>query len=98
MAGGTVQKSLTKERRSTQRRVINRVAQYTCGAGALPRACLVTNISDTGARLYCETDMPDTFTLAVTGADADIRRDCRVVWRLGGEFGVEFIRPGGRQK
>jgi hypothetical protein len=91
-----VQRSLIRERRNTQRRVINRVAQYYCGVGALPRACLVTNISDTGARLYSETDMPETFTLAVTGEDADIRRECRVVWRLGGEFGVEFIDRAAR--
>jgi len=29
--------------------------------------------------------------LAVSGEDADIRRECRVVWRLGGEVGVTFI-------
>ncbi len=80
-----------RERRSTQRRVINRVAQYHCGLGALPRTCMVTNISESGARLYCETDMPDAFTLALSGDDGDIRRECRVVWRLGGELGVEFI-------
>ena len=82
---------MAKERRKTPRRVINRVAQYHCGLGALPRTCMVTNISDTGARLYSETDMPATFTLLVSSEDADIRRECRVVWRLGGEFGVEFI-------
>lgn len=34
--------------------------------------------------------MPETFTLSVTGEDADIQRECRVVWRLGGEVGVTF--------
>ena len=29
---------------------------------------MITDISDTGARLYCETEMPDTFLLAVSGA------------------------------
>ncbi|HEY4141643.1 MAG TPA: PilZ domain-containing protein [Pseudolabrys sp.] len=81
---------LVKERRSTQRRAINRVAQYHCGAGALPRTCMVTNISDTGARLYSETEMSDAFTLSLLGEDINIRRECRVVWRLGGELGVEF--------
>lgn len=79
-----------KERRGTQRRVINRIAQYHCGIGALPRTCMVTNISDTGARLYCETDMPDAFTLSLSAGDLNVRRECRVVWRLGGELGVEF--------
>jgi hypothetical protein len=82
---------LVKERRSTQRRVINRVAQYHCGVGALPRTCMVTNISDTGARLYSDADMPDAFTLSLSGEDVSVRREYRVVWRLGGELGVEFI-------
>ena len=78
------------ERRGVSRRVINRVAQYRTGLGALPRSCMVTDISASGARLYSDTDMPETFTLSVTGEDADIQRECRVVWRLGGEVGVTF--------
>lgn len=87
-----------KERRGTQRRAINRVAQYHCGIGALPRSCMVTNISDTGARLYCETDVPDAFTLSLSlsGEDVNVRRECRVVWRLGGELGVEFTDRSAR--
>jgi len=34
--------------------------------------------------------VPDSFVLVVTGAET-IRRDCRVVWRLGNEIGVEFV-------
>jgi len=89
-------KPVAKERRGTQRRLINRVAQYHCGAGTLLRSCMVTNISETGARLYSETEMPDSFTLTMSGDDGDIRRDCRVVWRLGGELGVEFVESGAR--
>ena len=88
-------KPVVMERRGVQRRVINRMAQYHCGMGALPRTCMVTDISASGARLYSETEMPETFTLSVTGEDADIRRECRVVWRLGGEVGVTFT-DGGR--
>jgi PilZ domain len=84
-------KPLPWERRGVQRRVINRVAQYRCGLGALPRVCMVTDISASGARLYSEADMPETFTLSVTVEDADIKHECRVVWRLGGEVGVTFI-------
>jgi hypothetical protein len=78
------------ERRGRQRRVINSVAQYHCGMGALPRTCMVTDISDGGARLYSETEMPDTFTLSVLANNTEMRRECRVVWRLGGEVGVAF--------
>ena len=56
---------------------------------------MVTDISDTGARLYSEIDMPPTFTLVVSGEGFRLRQECRVVWRLGGELGVEFI--GGRR-
>jgi len=83
--------ALLKERRKTPRRAINRVAQYYTGAGALPRSCYITDMSDTGARLYCEAGMPDSFILSVFDDGGEMRRDCRVVWRLGGELGIEFV-------
>ena len=87
--------AMVKDRRGVPRRVINRLAQYRCGLGALPRACMVTDISSGGARLYSETDMPETFTLSVSADNTDIHRECRVVWRLGGEVGVTFVDGGG---
>jgi hypothetical protein len=83
-------RTVARERRGVSRRTINRVAQFRTGLGALPRSCMVTDISASGARLYSETDLPESFTLSVTGEDADIQRECRVVWRLGGEVGVTF--------
>lgn len=91
---------MLKERRQSQRRVINRVAKFQSGIGSLPRDCMITDISERGARLYCEIEMPETFTLSTSGNGEQLRRECRVVWRLGGEIGVEFIgrtqrlRPG----
>lgn len=81
---------MLRERRKAKRRIINRVAQYYSGLGALPRTCMITDISDGGARLYADADMPETFTLAVSAEGGDTRRQCRVVWRLGGEVGVAF--------
>ena len=78
------------ERRKLARRVINRVARFSGDDGSLPRSCLITDISDGGARLYSEADMPQKFTLQVSSDGGDARRDCRVVWRLGCEVGVEF--------
>jgi hypothetical protein len=78
------------ERRKMPRRIINRVAQFHCDDGSLPRSCMITDISDSGARLYSDVEMPDRFTLALSGEGVNTRRDCRVVWRLGGELGVEF--------
>jgi hypothetical protein len=82
--------SVFSERRKIPRRIINRVAQFDCNDGSLPRSCMITDISDGGARLYSEIEMPDRFTLSVFGEGVNTRRDCRVVWRLGGELGVEF--------
>ena len=83
------------ERRGAARQAINRQAKYVPAAGALPRDCMVGDISDTGARLYVEAPLPDVFVLIVSGDRARIERECRVVWRLGGEAGVEFTRRRG---
>jgi hypothetical protein len=80
-----------RERRKTPRRAINRVAQYYAGTGSLPRSCFITDLSDSGARLYSEAEMPDAFLLSVSNESGEVRRECRVVWRLGGELGVEFV-------
>jgi hypothetical protein len=79
------------ERRQIARRVINRVAKFSTDDGSLPRSCMITDISESGARLYSENEMPQTFTLQVSSEAGATRRDCRVVWRLGRELGVEFI-------
>lgn len=82
---------MLNERRKISRRKINRVAQFHSDVSPLPRVCMVTDISEGGARLYSESDVPPTFTLALSGEGVQVRRECRVVWRLGGELGVEFI-------
>jgi len=86
------------ERRNAPRRVINRVAQYYCDGSQFPRTCLVTDISDNGARLYSENDIPNVFTLAVSGEGIALKRECRVVWRLGHEMGVEFVLDRDRMR
>jgi hypothetical protein len=83
-----------KERRKNPRQAINRVAHVTSEICPTPRPCLLTNISEGGARLFSEIDMPPRFTLTVSGEGGIMKRECRVVWQLGGELGVEFIRPG----
>jgi PilZ domain len=85
------QAPMLKERRKTDRRKVNRVARFYTELGQLPRTCMVTNISDTGARLYSDGEMPQQFFLSVSGEGVTMQRECRVVWRLGGELGVEFV-------
>jgi hypothetical protein len=36
--------------------------------------------------------VPDQFQLLISG-DEGVRRNCQVVWRLGGEIGVAFVAP-----
>ena len=57
------------------------------GAGSLPRDCWITDISDGGARLHSEGDIPNEFALILPDGS---RRECRVAWRLGHEAGVSF--------
>jgi hypothetical protein len=52
---------------------------------------MITDISKRGARLFADgVDMPDQFHLLISG-DKDSRRQCQVVWRLGGAVGVTFV-------
>ena len=79
------------ERRTAPRRIINRLAEFHGEGSQFPRTCTVTDLSEKGARLYSEFEMPPSFTLSVRGEGISIRRECRVIWRLGGELGVEFV-------
>jgi hypothetical protein len=86
-------KPMLQERRKDQRYAINRGARFQTELGALPRDCLITDISATGARIFAEgVEVPDRFWLLTSGPEGG-RRECQVIWRLGGEIGIEFIGP-----
>jgi hypothetical protein len=77
-----------QNRRKQQRLVINRVTTFRSERTTLPRECVITDLSENGARLFSEdATVPDQFDLTI--AD-NLARRCRVIWRLGGEIGVEF--------
>jgi hypothetical protein len=79
------------ERRRYRRYTINRIAKFQTDATTLPRDCMITDISNKGARLFADgVDVPDQFHLLISGEKGE-RKECRVVWRLGGEVGVTFI-------
>ena len=88
---------MIEERRRDRRFVINRIAKYQADSGALPRDCMITDISKQGARLFADgSEVPDQFLLMISGegeGEKGSRRECRVVWRLGGEIGVTFVGP-----
>jgi hypothetical protein len=82
---------MLSEKRRHQRHTINRVAKFETESGALPRECVIIDISEGGARLFAEgVDLPDQFCLLIFGEKV-VRRECRVIWRLGGELGVNFV-------
>lgn len=74
-------------RRTSERRQCRRLAKIQLGTG-LPRDCTITDLSDGGAKVIAEhLEIPAHFTIIFsTGA-----RQCRLAWRIGCEFGVEFI-------
>jgi hypothetical protein len=89
-----------EERRRERRFTINRIAKYQADSGALPRDCMITDISKQGARLFADgSEIPDQFHLLISGeGENGSRRECRVVWRLGGEIGVTFVGPERRMQ
>jgi PilZ domain len=74
-------------RRRSERTLCRRLAKIQLGTG-LPRDCTITDLSDGGAKVIAEhIEIPAAFTIIFsTGA-----RQCRLAWRIGCEFGVEFI-------
>jgi hypothetical protein len=56
------------------------------------RGCMVSDISDDGARLDVESadELPDEFQLLLSGGG--IYQQCRAVWRTNTQIGVEFKR------
>jgi hypothetical protein len=82
---------MVDDRRRHRRYTINRIAKVQTDSGALPRDCTITDISKQGARLFSDAiNVPDRFDLLISG-EKGVRRECQVVWRLGGEIGVTFI-------
>ncbi len=78
------------ERRKSERLAVRTSAKILLRDVAAPLDCVVTNISDGGARIHLRSaDLPDVFSMQF--ADGGKPRDCRVVWRQGGEIGVAFI-------
>ena len=59
--------------------------------GDAQRSCVLSDISDTGARIEVATadELPDRFTLILSG-NGSPRRKCRVVWRQPTQVGVNF--------
>ena len=81
---------MSNERRQHRRYTINRIAKFQTDAGALPRDCMITDISDGGVKFVAEHLVPPPeFTLIFSTGSP---KQCRLVWQIGCEFGAEFVR------
>ncbi|HEY7842854.1 MAG TPA: PilZ domain-containing protein [Bradyrhizobium sp.] len=77
-------------RRRSERRLCRSLAKIQFGTGTLPRDCMITDISDGGVKIVAEhLELPSEFTLIF---DTGLPRQCRLAWRIGCEFGAEFVR------
>lgn len=78
------------ERRHTQREAVSRLVTIEPSPNVPGHEGLVTNLSKDGARLFVQDlALPDTFAIVFT--DTHERRECRSIWRIGPEMGVEFL-------
>jgi hypothetical protein len=85
-----------RELRKKRRQPLRYRAMIPGSKGQAPRACLIADISETGAKVMFdrEIELPDRFILMLT-SNGNARRVCRVVWRTGLTAGVEFARDPG---
>jgi hypothetical protein len=75
-------------RRRSERRAYRGLAKIQFGIGSLPRDCTILDVSEGGVRVIAENlDVPAEFTILFSEG----RRQCRLAWRIGCEFGAQFI-------
>ena len=85
---------MLSDRRRNRRSAISRIAKFQPDPYTLPRDCMISDISDHGARLFAEgVEIPREFNLLIDDNEQGLRRQCELVWRLGYEFGVKFTDP-----
>ena len=78
------------ERRQSPRARFNRAGHVHHDLTGL-RRCTIVDLSNGGARLCADDDLPPEFTLTIRSDAGERRKSCRVVWRLEHEYGVRFL-------
>ena len=81
---------MRSDKRKAKRRPLRYSAWMSLDSDKL-HGCVLSDISDTGARLDVEDvkAVPDRFMLLLSGTGA-ARRSCRVIWRAEAQIGVAF--------
>lgn len=78
-----------ENRRRSERSPCKRVAKIQFGTSTLPRDCTITDMSKGGVKVIAEhLEIPSEFTIILSTGHL---RQCRLAWRIGCEFGAEFI-------
>jgi hypothetical protein len=76
-------------RRRSERQECRRAAKIQFGTSSLPRDCTITDVSRGGLKVVAEyPEIPSVFTITLSTGEL---RQCRLAWRIGCEFGAEFI-------
>lgn len=80
------------ESRKKPRRQFHYSARLIVDPKRAPLPCTISDVSHNGARIALDQDeeLPERFILLLTKTGV-ARRLCRVVWRTGLTYGVEFI-------
>jgi len=87
LSSGSAKADAPSNRRRSERRACRGLAKIQFGIGSLPRDCTIVDVSEGGVRMIVENlDIPGEFTILF--ADG---RQCRLAWRIGCEFGAQFI-------
>jgi PilZ domain-containing protein len=78
-------------RRRSLRRHFGYPGQMHFEEGLPPQACVIIDMSETGAQLEVPPDVavPGEFVLLI-GGNSHVQRLCKLVWRTGKRIGVEF--------
>jgi hypothetical protein len=80
---------MLENRRRSERRLCRRLAKIQFGTGSLPRDCTITDVSDGGVKAIAEyLEIPAEFTIIFSTGEP---RQCRLAWRIGCEFGAQFV-------
>jgi PilZ domain len=85
---------MPRQTRKELRRHLEYRAHIDFGDGSPVRACVLADVSETGARLKLQVPgaTPRQFMLLLAGAGS-VRRHCDVVWASGRQLGVRFLPP-----
>jgi len=80
---------MLQNRRRSERRMCRSLAKIQFGTGGLPRDCTITDMSAGGVKVIAEhLEVPAEFTIILSEGRP---RQCRLAWRIGCEFGAQFV-------